>query len=259
VSGEIVPIGAPVPPPAHEAGWKDTVQVGPNEIVRVIAEFVNPIDPAGPTYTGLFPYHCHILEHEDHEMMRQFQATTTCGDGVPGLPQEECDDGNQLPGDGCSALCQVEDECNDGVDNDGDGLTDFAGGDPGCASANDFLETSPALVCDDGVDNDGDGWADHPDDPGCGSPTGAREQPQCQDGVDNDGQVGIDFDGGASRNGGVPIDVADPNCMSFTDNREATTTSGGGCGIGPELLLLMPTWVALRRRRGRKGYSARSD
>jgi len=66
VGGLIVPIGSPVPPPAHEAGWKDTVQVGPNEIVRVIARFDD--------YTGLFAYHCHILEHEDHEMMREFQV-----------------------------------------------------------------------------------------------------------------------------------------------------------------------------------------
>ncbi len=66
VAGLIVPIGSPVPPPAHEAGWKDTVQVGPNEIVRVIARFDD--------YTGRFAYHCHILEHEDHEMMREFQV-----------------------------------------------------------------------------------------------------------------------------------------------------------------------------------------
>jgi spore coat protein A len=66
VGGLIVPIGSTVPPPAHEAGWKDTVQVGPNEIVRVIARFDD--------YTGLFAYHCHILEHEDHEMMREFQV-----------------------------------------------------------------------------------------------------------------------------------------------------------------------------------------
>jgi spore coat protein A len=66
VGGLIVPIGSPVAPPAHEAGWKDTVQVGPNEIVRVIARFDD--------YTGRFAYHCHILEHEDHEMMREFQV-----------------------------------------------------------------------------------------------------------------------------------------------------------------------------------------
>jgi hypothetical protein len=33
---------------------------------RVIARFDD--------YTGLYAYHCHILEHEDHEMMRQFRV-----------------------------------------------------------------------------------------------------------------------------------------------------------------------------------------
>ena len=66
VGGLVVPTGSPVPPPAREVGWKDTVRVGPNEIVRVIARFED--------YEGLFPYHCHILEHEDHEMMREFQV-----------------------------------------------------------------------------------------------------------------------------------------------------------------------------------------
>jgi spore coat protein A len=66
IGGQVVPIGSPVPPPPHEMGWKDTVQVGPNEIVRVIARFDD--------YEGAFPYHCHILEHEDHEMMREFRV-----------------------------------------------------------------------------------------------------------------------------------------------------------------------------------------
>jgi spore coat protein A len=66
VNGTVQPFGSPVPPPAHEAGWKDTVQVGPNEIVRVIIRFDD--------YQGEYPYHCHIVEHEDHEMMRAFQV-----------------------------------------------------------------------------------------------------------------------------------------------------------------------------------------
>ncbi len=66
VGGQIVPSGVKVPPPPQEMGWKDTVQVGPSEIVRVIARFED--------YPGLFPYHCHILEHEDHEMMRQMEV-----------------------------------------------------------------------------------------------------------------------------------------------------------------------------------------
>ncbi len=66
VNGAVVPIGNPVAPDPNESGWKDTVPVYPNQIVRVIARFEG--------YPGLFPYHCHILEHEDHEMMRQFQV-----------------------------------------------------------------------------------------------------------------------------------------------------------------------------------------
>jgi spore coat protein A len=51
----------------HEINsWKDVVRVGPDERVRVIARFED--------YPGRFPYHCHILDHEDHEMMRQFQT-----------------------------------------------------------------------------------------------------------------------------------------------------------------------------------------
>jgi len=99
VGGLVVPSGARIPPPAYEAGWKDTVQVNPDEIVRVIARFED--------YTGLFPYHCHILEHEDHEMMRQFQAVD-CGNAVV-EPTEDCDDGNNVDGDGCSQDCYLED------------------------------------------------------------------------------------------------------------------------------------------------------
>jgi cysteine-rich repeat protein len=99
VNDEVVPIGSPNPPAPEEAGWKDTVQVAPNEMVRVIARFED--------YTGLFPYHCHILEHEDHEMMRQFQ-TISCGNGAL-EPTEECDDGNTTAGDGCADSCESED------------------------------------------------------------------------------------------------------------------------------------------------------
>ena len=83
VNGDIVPTGTPTPPPAWESGWKDTVQVAPGEMVRVIARFDD--------YTGLFAYHCHILEHEDHEMMREFEVVpepgllALIGVGVGGL------------------------------------------------------------------------------------------------------------------------------------------------------------------------------
>ena len=110
VDGELVPSGSPTPPAPSEAGWKDTVQVAPMEMVRVITRFAD--------YTGRFPYHCHILEHEDHEMMRQFQ-TISCGNGDL-EPTEECDDGNTTPGDGCDASCHTEvTGCPSDIDCDG--------------------------------------------------------------------------------------------------------------------------------------------
>ncbi|MBX3355274.1 MAG: DNRLRE domain-containing protein [Phycisphaeraceae bacterium] len=64
VSGE--PTGPLIPPAPNEMGWKDTVDAWPGYFTRVIVHF--------DQYLGLFPYHCHILEHEDHEMMRQFKV-----------------------------------------------------------------------------------------------------------------------------------------------------------------------------------------
>ncbi|WP_328589510.1 multicopper oxidase family protein [Priestia abyssalis] len=45
-----------------ERGWKDTVRVEPGKVTRIIAHFKN--------FTGEYVWHCHILEHEDHDMMR---------------------------------------------------------------------------------------------------------------------------------------------------------------------------------------------
>jgi spore coat protein A, manganese oxidase len=50
-------------PQATETGYKDTVIAYPGEITKVKALFDIP---------GLFVWHCHILEHEDNEMMRPY-------------------------------------------------------------------------------------------------------------------------------------------------------------------------------------------
>jgi spore coat protein A, manganese oxidase len=57
--------GAPVPAPAHEGGWKDTVVCPPDEVTRILVKF---------TRRGKYIYHCHILSHEDHDMMRWYQV-----------------------------------------------------------------------------------------------------------------------------------------------------------------------------------------
>ena len=53
------------PPEAWERGTKDTVIAYPGEITRVKATFDRD---------GQFVWHCHILEHEDHEMMRPYSV-----------------------------------------------------------------------------------------------------------------------------------------------------------------------------------------
>jgi spore coat protein A len=57
--------GVPEPPALNERGWKDTVQAPKGMVTRVIAKF---------DLTGMYVWHCHILEHEDHEMMRPMQV-----------------------------------------------------------------------------------------------------------------------------------------------------------------------------------------
>lgn len=48
----------------NERGLKDTIRVNPKEIVDIAVRFT--------TYAGRYMYHCHILEHEDRDMMRPF-------------------------------------------------------------------------------------------------------------------------------------------------------------------------------------------
>jgi len=55
----------------NERGWKDTVRVGGRELVSVAARFAGVANLAAGQ-SEAFPFHCHVLEHEDHEMMRQF-------------------------------------------------------------------------------------------------------------------------------------------------------------------------------------------
>lgn len=56
--------GVARPPEVWETGFKDTVIAYPGEITRVKALFDRP---------GLFVWHCHIVEHEDNEMMRPYR------------------------------------------------------------------------------------------------------------------------------------------------------------------------------------------
>jgi spore coat protein A, manganese oxidase len=70
-------VGDPMAPAANELGWKETVRCNPGEIATVIMRFDLPVLPAAmgnplSPRTGGHEYvwHCHILEHEEHDMMR---------------------------------------------------------------------------------------------------------------------------------------------------------------------------------------------
>jgi FtsP/CotA-like multicopper oxidase with cupredoxin domain len=77
--------GNPTAPAPNESGWKDTLRMLPKTVTRVAVRFAPqgtaltsvskgmnafPFDPTakGPGYT----WHCHILDHEDNEMMRPY-------------------------------------------------------------------------------------------------------------------------------------------------------------------------------------------
>ena len=60
------------PPDPTERGFKDTVRVNPGYFTTVRAKYDLP---TGVTTPQTYVYHCHILEHEDNDMMRPFTVT----------------------------------------------------------------------------------------------------------------------------------------------------------------------------------------
>jgi spore coat protein A len=59
-------VGEAAPPEPAEAGWKDTIQVHPETVTRIIIPFRG--------YPGRYLWHCHLLEHAANEMMRPFEV-----------------------------------------------------------------------------------------------------------------------------------------------------------------------------------------
>jgi spore coat protein A len=65
-NGKIELVGAPRMPQENEAGPKDTAVVNPNDVLTILVRFEG--------YTGRYVFHCHMLEHEDNDMMRPFEV-----------------------------------------------------------------------------------------------------------------------------------------------------------------------------------------
>lgn len=63
-TSEVVFIRQAIPAAAEESGWKDTILCPPGQVTRIIAPFSGT--------PGRFVWHCHMLEHEDNEMMRPY-------------------------------------------------------------------------------------------------------------------------------------------------------------------------------------------
>jgi spore coat protein A len=99
--------GDPIPLEVYEHGLKDTAMALPGTRTRIIARFED--------YVGKYAYHCHILEHEDHEMMRQMRVVYT-GCDSDGLCEagEDCvscpSDCSTFIGAECgNGLCEIAD------------------------------------------------------------------------------------------------------------------------------------------------------
>jgi FtsP/CotA-like multicopper oxidase with cupredoxin domain len=88
--------GPPVAPALNEIGWKETVRMNPGEATRILIKFALPTvpfavpsSPRATTAAGSlgitvppgktaheYVWHCHILEHEEHDMMRPLVVTS---------------------------------------------------------------------------------------------------------------------------------------------------------------------------------------
>ena len=89
VNGVFTPTGVARGPEPNELGWKETVQMHPGEVIEVAMKFDLPPTPNTVPFStrpmGLnatvipnaneYVWHCHILEHEEHDMMRPLVVT----------------------------------------------------------------------------------------------------------------------------------------------------------------------------------------
>jgi spore coat protein A, manganese oxidase len=78
VPGNFQYSGPPTAPDPNEVGWKETVRMNPGEAITLITQFILPNLPTAAMTNAVSPrtggkeyvWHCHILEHEEHDMMR---------------------------------------------------------------------------------------------------------------------------------------------------------------------------------------------
>jgi len=89
-------MGSVIPPEPYETGWKDTIVARPNEVMRLVARWAPqetptggvspgqnqfPIQPVSPTTDAWYLWHCHVLGHEDNDMMRRMPLVNAWASG----------------------------------------------------------------------------------------------------------------------------------------------------------------------------------
>jgi spore coat protein A, manganese oxidase len=84
-NGKVIP---PTPPEAGESGWKDTADIPSGEVLRILVRWTPSDVPVIPdeSYAGQnlynfdptqgeYVWHCHLINHEDNEMMRSYRVS----------------------------------------------------------------------------------------------------------------------------------------------------------------------------------------
>jgi FtsP/CotA-like multicopper oxidase with cupredoxin domain len=93
--------GAVIPPPPYETGWKDTIRANRGEVMTLVTRWapqetrsggVNPgqnqfpIQPVDPNTNAWYLWHCHVLGHEDNDMMRKMPLVNAWASGIAYTP-----------------------------------------------------------------------------------------------------------------------------------------------------------------------------
>jgi spore coat protein A len=82
--------GRPLPLQTDDRGFKDTVSANPAVVTRIRS----PFDlPPGVTGTQKYVFHCHILEHEDNDMMRPYEVKGSSPGPLGPTSKAECKNG----------------------------------------------------------------------------------------------------------------------------------------------------------------------
>jgi len=78
---ETIDVEALEPPAPEETGWNDVVTANPGEVTHVLVHF-GEFEGLFNDQTGWYMWHCHMLEHEDHDMMRPFRVLPSADEDI---------------------------------------------------------------------------------------------------------------------------------------------------------------------------------